>query len=99
MSGVSARDRLGRRARACVAVALVAWIFFMACLLLPALPISLMFAAFLAVPAAVLTLIFALRCPRCHARIPQVGLVAAWQREAAMAQRCPACHAELGPPG
>lgn len=95
----TALDRLRGRARACLAVALAGWVVFIACLLMPALPISLMFAAFLAVPAAILTLIFALRCPSCRARIPQVGLVAAWQRDAAQALRCPACKADLAAPG
>lgn len=91
----TALDRLRARARACLAVAFAGWIVFIACLLIPTLPFALMFAAFLTVPAAILTLILTLRCPACRARIPQVGLVAAWQRDAAQARRCPACRADL----
>jgi hypothetical protein len=91
----SARERLARRARYCLGVAIAGWVVFAACLLDPTSPLTLMFVAFLAVPAAILTLVFALRCPACRARIPQIALAAAWPGGATQTQRCPACQSDL----
>lgn len=86
----SIRQQLGFTARGWLMSAAFGWLGFVGTVLMPSLPWPVMVVSFVLTNVALLVLIFGLRCPRCRARLSQVGLVAALMPARAGAQ--PLCH-------
>jgi len=90
------RDRLGRRMRVWLAVAALGWLVFVACLLVETPSAVVMVGSFLATCGALLAMLVFIRCPRCGARLSQLGFAAALAPSAARRfERCPACALPL----
>lgn len=93
------REHLGRRTRQCVVIALIGWVVFTACIFVHAIPLPIMVGAFIAVIASMLALLLTVRCPRCRARLPQVGIAELWlPSNAVKLTHCPTCGAHLNQP-
>lgn len=90
------RDRLGRRMRLWLAVVALGWCVFVACLFVERPPAAVMIGAFLATCGALLAMLAFVRCPRCGARLSQIGFAAALAPSAASRYaQCPACALPL----
>lgn len=90
------RDRLGRRMRLWLAVAALGWCVFVACLFVARPSAVVMIGSFLATCGALLAMLAFIRCPRCGARLSQIGFAAALAPSTAIRfERCPACALPL----
>lgn len=90
------RERLGRQTRPCVFAIALGWAVFAACVFMPAIPLPIMLGAFVAVIGGILALLLLVRCPRCRARLPQIGVAEWWlPAGAAKPTHCPRCQCDL----
>ncbi|MBI2799190.1 MAG: hypothetical protein HYX63_02715 [Gammaproteobacteria bacterium] len=90
------RAILGRRTRNYLLVAIVGWLVFIAAVLIPAIAPIIMIGAFVAVVGAMLGLILGIRCPRCGARLLQLGLAEVWAPlHAQRIAHCPRCQLDV----
>lgn len=93
------RATLGRRTRSYLLVAIVGWLAFIAAVLIHAIAPIIMIGAFVAVVGAMLGLILGIRCPRCGARLLQLGLAEVWAPlQAARIAHCPRCRIDVNTP-
>lgn len=77
-------------------IAVTGWGVFVACLFVEKPSAVLMIGSFLATCGAMLAMLAFIRCPRCGARLSQIGFAAAISPYAARRfERCPGCGAGL----
>ena len=98
-SKLAVRAQLGRRARPFLLALVGGWMVFALCIFVTAIPLPLMFGAFIAVMVGVLGLLLTVRCPRCRARLPQVGFAECWApAHASKPSQCTICRLDLREP-
>ena len=92
----SIRVKLGRETRIYLALAVLGWLVFVACMFIPKPAPWLMIGSFVLTCGALVSLLVFVRCPRCRAPLPQIGFAAAVAPATAARQtHCPGCGAAL----
>jgi len=92
----SIRVKLGHETRIYLALAVLGWLVFVACMFIPRPAPWLMIGSFVLTCGALVSLLVFVRCPRCRAHLPQIGFAAAVAPATAARQtHCPGCGAAL----